>query len=197
MRKKEIRCQDCDYVLIDKEGNYTDVALVLECKDNLKKGTEAVICKKCGTISFIKNGLDILETEDLSPIEYIIVVGEVRDILSEKNLYIEDIVKEFNKNEQTSKENSFKKEKDKTIDFEQLFNSIKRPEVPLKSIPDADGDSLLSYKYILLSKGHDSWKIFDNKEELLKELSVINNLEEVLIYSLGKEHKVKKELNLA
>lgn len=183
---KELRCPDCDYVLVDKEGKDTNVLLLLE-GDCLKYG----LCKKCGASVFVEENGKRIDLEDLNIIPRVFLLANLSKTLEDNREYLNKVIEEFEENEL---EDVIESEIE-PITFKKLFNKIDRP-TELKKIPDADGDCLLDYKYILLSKGHDSWKIFNNKEELLKELSVINNLENVLIYTLGREFKVKKEISL-
>lgn len=226
-KKKEVRCPNCDYVLVDKEGKDTNVLLTLE-----GNGTKYGLCKKCGSFVFVECDEEKIYAEDgIDTLTYILLASIVSGLLNKQGIDLEEVINEYNEKEKEEKE-IFLKNKNSITTYKDVFNSSKRPtnkrfkaagkdeepseafndfiksitrpaEVsvtlnnePLRKIPDFDEDCLLKYKYILLSKGHDSWKIFESKEELLKELNSINSFQDVLIYTLGKECKVKREISL-
>lgn len=225
-KKKEVRCPDCDYVLIDKDGEETNVLLTVE-----GNGTKYGLCKKCGSFVFAKCDEEEIYAEDgIDALTYIILAAIISGLLDEKGLKLKEVIKDYNEKEKEEEE-IFLKNKNSTTTYKDVFDSAKRPvdkenmaigkyeksddafsnfiksitrpvgsvslnNEPLRKIPDFDEDCILNYKYILLSKGHDSWKIFESKEELLKELNSINSFQDVLIYTLGKECKVKREISL-
>lgn len=227
MAKKELRCPDCDYVLIDKDGEETDVLFTLE-----GNGTKYGLCKKCGSFVFAKCDEEEIYAEDgIDILTYILLASIVSGLLAEKGMSVQEITEKYNEKEKEEKE-ILLKNKNSITTYKDIFDSAKRPvdkrfksvekyeepnkslsdfiksitrpveasvslnNEPLRKIPDFDEDCILNYKYILLSKGHDSWKIFESKEELLKELNSINSFQDVLIYTLGKECKVKREISL-
>ncbi len=194
MVKKEVRCPDCDYVLVNKDGKDTDVLFALTSKD-LEEGTEIGICRKCGSIVFIRDKEDLEPFEDMGALDVFIFKMAAIEILKEKNIKIENLIREFNQKEKTFKTDKTTK---KVVKFEDLFNSVERPitENKLAKIPDADNDSLINNKYILLSGRHDSWKIFNSEKELTEELSKIPANADILVYELGSEKKLKYNVSL-
>lgn len=225
-KKKEVRCPNCDYVLVDKEGKDTNVLLILNGNE-----TRYGLCKKCGSFVFVEsNGEKIYAEDDIDILTHMLLASIISRLLDEQGIDLEEVIKEYNEKEKEEKE-IFLKNGKTTTSYKDIFNSATRPvdkknmatgkyeesdeafnnfiksitrpvasvslnNKPLRKIPDFDEDCLLKYKYILLSKGHDSWKIFESKEELLKELNSINSFQDVLIYTLGKECKVKREISL-
>lgn len=226
-KKKEVRCLDCDYVLIDKDGKETNVLLTLE-----GNGTKYGLCKKCGSFVFVEgDGKKIYVDDNINTLTYILLASVISKLLDEQGIDLDETIKEYNEKEKEEEE-IFLKNNNSIKTYKDIFNSATRPvdksvkavrkyeepseafsnfiksitipaeasvtlnNEPLRKIPDFDEDCILNYRYILLSKGHDSWKIFESKEELLKELNSINSFQDVLIYTLGKECKVKREVSL-
>lgn len=194
MEKKELRCPDCDYVLVNKDGKDTDVLFALTSK-KLEEGTEIGICRKCGSIVFIRDKEDLEPFEDMGTLDVFIFKMAAIEILKEKNIKIDNLIREFNQKEETFKTDKTAK---KVVKFEDLFNSVERPisENKLAKIPDADNDFLINNKYILLSGRHDSWKIFNSEKELTEELSKIPANADILVYELGSEKKLKYNVSL-
>lgn len=223
MEKKELRCSDCDYVLIDKNGKETNVLLTLEGNE-----TRYGLCKKCGSFVFVESDGKKIYAEDIDVVTYMILAAIVSGLLDEKGIDLEEVIKEYNEKEKEEKKiflknnNSITSYKDvfdsairpsekrvKTIekheDSDEAFNdfikSITRPvEVatfnnePLKQIHDEE--CMLKNKYILLSGRHDSWKIFNSEKELTEELSKIPANADILVYELGSEKKLKYNVSL-
>lgn len=182
-RTEVLRCLDCDALLIDANNKETDACYRTNCDS-----FGALICKNCGSLAGVvdKDG-KVTSTEDINTLEYIIMAGMTGKALEENNISLEDVMSQYKADKETQK----------PIKFEDIFNNASRP-VPLKETPkDISIKSLISTKYILLSKGHDSWKIFDSEEELLSELSKMPYNTDMLIYELGEEKKVKYNVSLA
>lgn len=194
MVKKEVRCPDCDYVLVDKEGNDTDVLFLLRSKD-LKPDTEIGICRKCGSIVFIRDKEELEPFEDMGVLDSIMSKIAIALMIDEQNINLEEVISKFNQKEKALKTGKIT---EKVVKFEDLFNSVERPiaENKLAKIPDADNDSLINNKYILLSRRHDSWKIFNSEKELTEELSKIPANADILVYELGSEKKLKYNVSL-
>lgn len=224
MVKKEVRCPDCDYVLIDKDGKETDVLLTVESND-AKYG----LCKKCGSFVFVKCDEGEIYAEDgIDALTYILLASIVSGLLAEKGTSIQEITEVYNKKEKEI----FLKNKNSITTYKDVFDSAKRPvdkgfkavekceepskslndfiksitrpvetsvtlnNEPLKQIPDFDEECLLKHKYILLSRRHDSWKIFNSEKELTEELSKIPANADILVYELGSEKKLKYNVSL-
>ena len=227
MVKKEVRCPDCDYVLIDKAGTETNVLLTLE-----GNGTRYGLCKKCGSIAFVEgDGKKIYVEDDINILIYTLLASIVSRLLDENEIDLEEVVKEYNEKEKD--EEIFLKNKNSITTYNDIFDSAKRPvdkgfkavekceepskslndfiksitrptgvsvsldSEPLKQIPDFDEDCILKHnKYILLSRRHDSWKIFNSEKELTEELSKIPANADILVYELGSEKKLKYNVSL-
>ena len=224
MVKKEVRCPDCDYVLIDKDGKETDVLLTVESND-----ARYGLCKKCGSFVFVKCDEGEIYAEDgIDALTYILLASIVSGLLAEKGTSIQEITEVYNKKEKEI----FLKNKNSITTYKDVFDSAKRPvdkglkavekceepskslndfiksitrpveksvtlnNEPLKQIPDFDEECLLKHKYILLSRRHDSWKIFNSEKELTEELSKIPANADILVYELGSEKKLKYNVSL-
>lgn len=224
MVKKEVRCPDCDYVLIDKDGKETDVLLTVE-----SNGARYGLCKKCGSFVFVKCDEGEIYAEDgIDALTYILLASIVSGLLAEKGTSVQEITEVYNKKEKEI----FLKNKNSITAYKDVFDSAKRPvdkgfkavekcEEPSKSlndfiksitrpvetsvtlnneslrqIPDFDEECLLKHKYILLSRRHDSWKIFNSEKELTEELSKIPANADILVYELGSEKKLKYNVSL-
>lgn len=217
MVKKEVRCPDCDYVLVNKDGKETNVLLTLE-----GDGTRYGLCKKCGTFVFAECEEEKIYAEDgIDVITYFVLASIVSTLLDEKGLKLEEVIKEYNEKEKEEKE-MFLKNKNSTTTYKDVFDSAIRPvekdsdedfkdfiksirpagvsfslnNESLKQIPDFDEERILKHKYILLSRRHDSWKIFNSEKELTEELSKIPANADILVYELGSEKKLKYNVSL-
>ena len=226
MVKKEVRCPDCDYVLIDKAGTETNVLLTLE-----GNGTRYGLCKKCGSIAFVEgDGKKIYVEDDINILIYTLLASIVSRLLDENEIDLEEVVKEYNEKEKD--EEIFLKNKNSITTYNDIFDSAKRPvdkkvetvgkheepseafsnfiksitkpvetsvslnNEPLRQIPDFDEECLLKHKYILLSRRHDSWKIFNSEKGLTEELSKIPANADIIVYDLGSEKKLKYNVSL-
>lgn len=227
-KKKELRCPDCDYVLIDKDGKETDVLLTVESND-----ARYGLCKKCGSFVFVKCDEGEIYVEDgIDALTYILLASIVSGLLAENKIDLDEVVKEYNEKEKEEKE-IFLKNKNSITTYKDVFDSAKRPvdkgfkavekceepskslndfiksitrptgvsvsldSEPLRQIPDFDEDCILKHnKYILLSRRHDSWKIFNSEKELTEELSKIPANADILVYELGAEKKLKYNVSL-
>lgn len=217
MVKKEVRCPDCDYVLVNKDGKETNVLLTLE-----GNGTKYGLCKKCGSIAFVEgDGKKIYVEDDINILIYTLLASIVSRLLDENKIDLEEVIKEYNEKEKEEKE-MFLKNKNSTTTYKDVFDSAIRPvekdadedfkdfmksirpagvsvslnNESLRQIPDFDEERILKHKYILLSRRHDSWKIFNSEKELTEELSKIPANADILVYELGSEKKLKYNVSL-
>ena len=93
MVKKEVRCPDCDYVLIDKDGKETNVLLTVESND-----ARYGLCKKCGSFVFVKCDEGEIYAEDgIDALTYILLASIVSGLLAEKGTSIQEITEAYNK----------------------------------------------------------------------------------------------------
>lgn len=121
-KKKELRCPDCDYVLIDKDGKETNVLLTVD-----GNGAKYGLCKKCGSFIFVKCDEEEIYTEDgIDALTYILLASIASGLLAENKIDLDEVVKEYNEKEKEEKE-IFLKNKNSITTYKDVFDSAKRP----------------------------------------------------------------------
>lgn len=173
MVKKCINCGNIvlnDGVLLNKN--------VFGVIDKTEKNSEFIYCKKCGTLTLIKNNISgEIESDPLA----CIMLSDY--ILTRNNISKKDIVEKY------------EKELDSNID------EVKQNNVTIKKASEENNDSSVSKnnnkpRYILLHD--DSWKIFNEEEQLIEHVNKLQ-LDDLMIFELGEEKKLvsKKVFKLA
>ena len=185
----KLRCSDCDALIINENKEETKACFKVKDGHNTY-----IICKNCGSLVRILSDRDeFIDTENLDVFSRIIFDVSAAEAMDKKNIDLGKVMKEYKESikEEISSINA-KTIKDAINSMSGKIELDKEPKTYKGSKPKNNEDS----KYILLSKGHDSWKIFNSKKELLDELSKIPDCsEKVLIYELGDKKELKYKIS--